>query len=137
MLNSERIGNEFYQNLGKLFYAIAMTDQKVRPAEIKRLRKYVRQSWLDVDEVKDELDTDAAYQIEIVFDWLQDYDNVGGEVYFNEFKRFFKEHPEKFTPKINELILETADSIATSFAGKNKSEILLLQRLKSLLNTKG
>ena len=135
MLNSERIGNEFYQNLGKLFYAIAMTDQKVRPAEIKRLRKYVRQAWLDVDEIKDELGTDAAYQIEIVFDWLQDYDNVGGEVYFNEFKRFHKEHPEKFTPKIKELILETADSIATSFAGKNKSEILLLQRLKSLLNT--
>ncbi|TAI48417.1 hypothetical protein [Flagellimonas allohymeniacidonis] len=134
MLNSERIGNQFYQNLGKLFYAIAATDQKVRPSEIKRLRKYVRQFWLDVDAVDDEVGTDAAYQIEIVFDWLQETDYTGGEVHFNEFKRFYKEHQDKFTSQVKKLILDTADSIASSFAGKNKSEMLLLQRLKSLFN---
>ena len=134
MLNSERIGNQFYQNLGKLFYAIAATDQKVRPSEVKRLRKYVRQFWVDVDEIEDEFGTDAAYQIEIVFDWLQETDYSGGEVHFNEFKRFYKEHPDKFTSQVKKLILDTADSIASSFAGKNKSEMLLLQRLKSLFN---
>lgn len=61
MLNSEKIGNEFYQNLGKLFYAVAMADNNVRPIEMKRLRKYVRQHWLDMDEIEDEFHTDAAY----------------------------------------------------------------------------
>ncbi|RIV41971.1 hypothetical protein [Flagellimonas pelagia] len=131
MLNSERIGNEFYQNLGKLFYAVAMSDNAVRPAEIERVRKYVRQYWLDVDPVEDEFQTDAAYQIETVFDWLDEEEKDGTE-YFEEFKDFYKEYPEKFTPELKALILETAESIASSFAGKNRSEMMILMNLEHL-----
>ncbi|MER3374991.1 MAG: hypothetical protein RIM83_10185 [Allomuricauda sp.] len=131
MLNSEKIGNEFYQNLGMLFYAVAMVDKNVRPVEVKRLRKYVRQHWLDVDGFEDEFHTDAAYQIEIVFDWLEGEEKDGDE-YFDAFKEFYKEHPEKFTPKLKALIVETAESIAYSFAGKNKSEMLIIFKLKQL-----
>ncbi len=133
MLNSERIGNEFYQNLGKLFYAVAMTDKTIRPVEVERLRKYVRQHWLDLDDFEDEFDTDSAYQIEIVFDWLQE-EEKDFEDYFKEFKDFYKEHPNKFTPKVKALILETAESIANSFAGKNKSEMLIIFQLKLLFD---
>ena len=133
MLNSEKIGNEFYQNLGMLFYAVAMVDDNVRPAEVKRLRKYVRQHWLSVDDFEDEFHTDAAYLIEIVFDWLEG-EEKGGEEYFNEFQEFYKDHPEKFTPKVKVLIIETAENIAKSFAGKNKSEMLIIFRLKQLFN---
>ncbi|MEZ4811148.1 MAG: hypothetical protein R2819_12375 [Allomuricauda sp.] len=133
MLNSEKIGNEFYQNLGKLFYAVAMADKEVRPVEVERLRNYVRQHWLDIDGFEDEFHTDAAYLIEIVFDWLQDEEKEG-DAYFDEFKDFYKEHPEKFTPKLKSLIIETAESIASSFAGKNKSEMLIIFRLKHLLD---
>lgn len=132
MLNSEKIGNEFYQNLGKLYYAMAMTDGTVRPVEVKRLRKYVRQHWMDVDGVEDEFGTDSAFQIEIVFDWLQGEEKEGS-AYFLDFETFYNEHPEKFGPNVKKLVVETADSIASSFAGKNKSEIVFLQRLKDLL----
>lgn len=131
MLNSERIGNEFYQNLGKLFYAVAMSDNTVRSAEIERVRKYVRQHWMDVDPVEDEFQTDAAYQIETVFDWLDEEEKDGTE-YFEEFKDFYKEHPEKFTPELKALILETSESIASSFAGKNRSEMMVLMNLEHL-----
>ena len=134
MLNSEKIGNEFYQNLGKLYYAIAMIDGTVRASEIRRLRKYVRQHWLEVDGMEDEFGTDSAFQIEIVFDWLQEEEKEGS-TYFSEFETFYKEHPEKFGTKTKNLIIETADSIASSFAGKNKSEIFFLQQLKDLLAT--
>ncbi|MDC6366943.1 MULTISPECIES: hypothetical protein [Flavobacteriaceae] len=132
MLNSEKIGNAFYQNLGKLFYAVAMADNKVRPVEVTRLRKYVRQHWLDVDDFVDEYHTDSAYQIEIVFDWLEN-EEKNDEQYFDEFKTFYKEHPKKFTPVLKTLILETAEAIADSFAGKNKSEMLIIFKLKQLL----
>ncbi|WP_421811278.1 hypothetical protein [Flagellimonas sp.] len=133
MFNSEKIGNEFYQSLGKLFYYVAIADHQVRPIEIKRLRKYVRQHWLDVDDVEDEFHTDAAYQIEIVFDWLNG-EEKDGEEYFKEFKEFYKEHHEKFPENIKELIVETAESIAKSFAGKNRSEMLAIFKLKQLFN---
>ncbi|WP_437399699.1 hypothetical protein [Flagellimonas lutimaris] len=133
MLNSEKIANEFYQNLGKLFYAVAMADHNVRPKEVERLRKYVRQYWLEVDKFEDEFHTDAAYQIEIVFDWLDD-EEKDGEEYFKEFKEFYMEHHEKFPETIKELIVETAESIASSFAGKNRSEMLTIFKLKQLFN---
>ncbi|NAY91304.1 hypothetical protein GTQ34_05170 [Muricauda sp. JGD-17] len=131
MLNSEKIGNEFYQNLGKLFYAVAMADKQVRPVEVKRLRKYVRQYWLEIDDFEDEFSTDSAYQIEIVFDWLEE-EEKNGEDYFKDFEAFYKEHPEKFKPEIKSLIINTAEAIASSFAGKNKSELLLIFKLKLL-----
>jgi len=70
MLPSEKIGNEFYQSLGKLFYAVAMADKNVRPVDNKHIKQ---------------------------------------------------------------LIFKTADDIASSFANKNKSELILLAKLKLLL----
>ena len=64
-------GNEFYENLGKLFYSVAMADKKVSLIEIQRLKEDVKKYWLPLDDVEDDFGTDAAYQIEIVFDWLQ------------------------------------------------------------------
>ncbi|WP_375323904.1 hypothetical protein [Flagellimonas sp. GZD32] len=133
MLNSEKIGNEFYQSLGKLFYAVAMADNEVKPAEVTRLRQYVRKYWLDVDGLEDEFHTDAAYQIEIVFDWLQE-EEKNAEEYFDEFKEFYLEHADKFTDTLKGLILETAESIANSFAGKNRAEMLAIFKLKQLFN---
>ncbi|MFS4491276.1 hypothetical protein [Maribacter sp. 2308TA10-17] len=132
MLPSEKIGNEFYQSLGKLFYAVAMADKNVRPIEIERLKEDVQKYWLPVDAIEDEFGTDAGYQIEIVFDWLQQEEKEGN-TYFQEFVDFYKEHPGKFTKAIKQLIFKTADDIASSFANKNKSELILLAKLKLLM----
>lgn len=134
MLNSQKIGNELYQNLGKLFYAIAMADNTIRPIEVKRLKEAIKEKWLDVDEVEDEFGADAAYQIEIVFDWLQE-EEKDGQIYFEEFKEFFQEHKDRINPKMTTLIWRTADSIAASFAGKNKSELIILAKLKLFLKS--
>ncbi len=132
MLPSEKIGNEFYQSLGKLFYAVAMVDKNVRPIEIERLKEDVQKYWLNVDSIEDEFGSDAAYQIEIVFDWLQQEEKES-EAYFLEFVDFYKEHPSKFNMAIKQLVFRTADDIASSFADKNKSELILLAKLKMLL----
>ena len=71
MTSKKRLTLYFYQNLGKLFYAIAAADKTVHTAEINTLKEIVKTKWLDVDPTNDVFDTDAAYQIEIVFDWLK------------------------------------------------------------------
>ena len=131
MLHSEELGNRFYQYLGKLFYAVAMADRQVRPGEVAKLREDVRKYWLNLDDVKDEFGTDAAYQIEIVFDWLQE-EEEDSEAYFKAFEHFYNEHPEKFTHTVKALILRTCNDIAASFSGKNKSELVLLAKLQAL-----
>lgn len=128
---SEIQGNEFYQSLGKLFYAMAMADKVVHPQEVEQLHNAVQQHWLQVDVDEDAFGTDAAYQISIVFDWLQE-EGQKETSYFQEFADYYKAHPSKFSSEIKKLVYGTAETIAASFAGKNKSELVLLAQLEHL-----
>ena len=74
-----------YQNLGKLFYAIAAADNEVRKVEFDKLKELVRKHWLELDPIEDIYSTDAAYQIEIVFDWLNQEQNLNTKACFDDF----------------------------------------------------
>ncbi|GAA4275436.1 hypothetical protein [Aquimarina mytili] len=126
---TQNIGIKFYQNLGKLFYAIAASDKVVRESEYDSLRKIVKSKWLQVDDVVDEFGVDAAFQIEIVFDWM-DYETPTAESCFQEFESFYNQHKPRFSERIKQLIWETANTIAGAFSGKNKSELIMLGKLK-------
>ncbi|WP_299255417.1 hypothetical protein [uncultured Aquimarina sp.] len=126
---TQNIGISFYQNLGKLFYAIAASDKIVRESEYATLKNLVKSAWLAVDDLEDEFGADAAFQIEIIFDWL-DYSALVAEDSFNEFKDFYQENKSLFTDKVRKLVWDTSNSIANAFSGKNKSELMMLGRLK-------
>ena len=66
MKNTKKVGKELYENLGKLFYAIAMADSRVQGKEVSKLRSFIRTYWLEVDELEDEFGPDSAFQIESV-----------------------------------------------------------------------
>lgn len=135
MLDSKKKqGNEFYQNLGKLFYAVAMSDHSVHMKELEKLNEVVRNHWLDVDDIEDEFGTDSAHQITTVFDWLLEYEKDGEEIY-EEFEEFYTDHKKLFTPKVKALAMSTSRAIATAFAGSNKAELVMLGRLELLFNT--
>ncbi|WP_372756462.1 hypothetical protein [Mariniflexile sp.] len=123
----------FYQNVAKLFYAIAAADKFVHPKEYTALKEIVSKEWLSVDDTEDEYKTDAAYQIEIVFDWLVTQDK-DAETCFQEFIIYKNEHEYFFTGKMNSLILKTAASITSAFSGQNKSELIMLSKLSLELN---
>ncbi len=123
---------KLYQNLGKVFYAVAAADDVVHNKEKNTLKKIVKSDWVDVDDFQDEYGTDAAYMIEIIFDWL-DQNQPPAKSAFQEFKEFKKEHEEFFTPEINGLILKTSEEIAESFAGTNKKESEMISQLKMIL----
>lgn len=135
MLDSKKKqGNEFYQNLGKLFYAVAMADHSVHMKELEKLNEVVSDHWLDVDDIEDEFGTDSAHQITTVFDWLLEYEKDGEEIY-EEFEEFYTDHKTLFTPKVKALAKSTSRAIATAFAGSNKAELVMLGRLELLFNT--
>ena len=119
---------DFYQNLGKLFYAIAAADKVVREIEVSKLKKMVKSDWLKRDTVNDEFNTNAAFQIEIVFDWLYSKD-YKAETCFEDFIAYKEMHPSLFTEDIKKHILKTASVIAASFSGINKSELIMLVKL--------
>ena len=119
----------FYESLGKLFYAIAAADNVVEEVEFNVLKETVKNKWTKIDPVDDDFHSDAAYQIETVFDWLNNEGFSNSETCYNEFLEFKKEHPSLFTKNIKSLILKTATKIAASVADLNKSELMLVARL--------
>jgi hypothetical protein len=134
MKHAEATLNEFYQMLGKVFYAIAAADKVVRPEEKDALKKIIRNDWLPHDNAEDEFGTDAAYQIETVFDWLTE-NNQDTKQLLKEFENFKAKHESLFTPDTKKLIRKTSLAVAEAFSGKNKSELIMLTQLSSLLNS--
>ncbi|WP_339627756.1 hypothetical protein [uncultured Maribacter sp.] len=131
MVNSQKFGIELYENLGKLFYAMASTDGTVHTKEVDHLRSYIRSYWLDIDAVEDEYGSDAAFRIETTFDWCLEYEKEAKDC-FKQFKEFYTEHAKIFTPDIKRLTLDTATAMANAYAGKNKSELILLSKIELL-----
>ncbi|WP_299667842.1 hypothetical protein [uncultured Polaribacter sp.] len=124
----KRLNAKFYQSIAKLFYAIAAVDKIIREEEFSALKKLVKNQWRYVSGSEDKYTRDAAYQIEFVFEWLQ---LKGLDAYdcYNEFIAYKNEHPYFFTDQINRLIMRTAEEIALAYAGKNKSELIMLAKL--------
>ncbi|HSN47223.1 MAG TPA: hypothetical protein VLR29_00540 [Flavobacterium sp.] len=125
----------FYQQLGKLFYSVASVDKTVRKEEIAQLNEIVKKEWLPIENHLNEFGDDVAYQIEIVFDWLVENDWKIGKI-IPDFEAFKKEHPSLFSSQVNDLILKTAKAITSSFSGENKSESVLIDKLREVLYQK-
>lgn len=132
MKPSDKTMVHFYQQLGKLFYSIAAVDKTVHEEEIEKLKKIVHQEWLPLENTFDVFGSDSAHQIEIVFDWLAENDCDFKQI-VPDLKIFSSVHSSLFTPQVNALIIKTAKAIASSFAGKNKSEHVLISQLNAVL----
>ncbi|OBX25392.1 hypothetical protein LX77_01709 [Gelidibacter algens] len=134
MKTKKQMTLKFYQNLGKLFYAIAAADHKVLEAEISKLKEVVKKEWLAIDDLQDQFGTDAAYQIEVVFDQLYSDGKLNVKTCYDDFVTYKNDQKHLFTKQVKQLILKTANAIAESFSGKNKSELILLAKLNIELN---
>jgi hypothetical protein len=134
MNSTIEVQNLFYQNLGKLFYAIAAADKVIRIEEEKKLKQIVNTEWLNLGGVKDKLEIDAMRQIKIIFNQLGDQTQNPNDS-IAEFKLFKKAHENLFTDDVKQLIWKTASAITTSFSGRNKSELILLAELGTILKS--
>lgn len=126
---------EFYQNLGKLFYAIAAADKMVHKDEVAALKKIINTDWLHLDGEKTAAEIDAMRQVKITFyDLVNKSENA--KQCLQEFKHYKQENERLFKTEVKELIWETANKIVTSFANKNKSELIVLTDLGLILQKK-
>ena len=129
MDSEKRLILKFHQNLGKLFFAIAAVDGNVRSEELDKLNEIVKNEWLSVHFVGDDLKLEAEQAIVNTFRWLRDDNEYNAEECYNSFLGFKNEHKALFTDDINKLIIKTARAIAFSFSKVNKSELMLLAKL--------
>ena len=132
---SEKNQVVFYQKLGELFYAIAASDKIVRAKEYDALKNLVLKEWAALDDYKDEFNSEAVFQMEVVFEWFE-YEQMDATDCFDNFRSYYKEQKPLFTTERKALIWKTANAIANAFAGKNKSELVMLTQLRILFQEK-
>lgn len=135
MIQTETITKELYTRLGYLFYAMAIADGTVESAEIKKLKKTIKERWLPMEEGLDEFGSPAAFQIISVFDWLEARQFFGDDAY-DAFAVFFSKNSHLVDAAMRENILQTAVDISLAFRGENKNEHAFIENLKKLLYIK-
>lgn len=126
---------EFYQNLGKLFYAIAAADKMVHKDEVETLKNIINKDWLNLEGKKTDDEIDAMRQVKIIFYALVNK-NENAKQCLQEFKQYKQDNERLFKEEVKELIWKTANEITTSFSSKNKSELIVLTDLGLLLQKK-
>lgn len=129
MDTKKEVNHKFYQNLGKLFYAMAAIDNNVRAEELDKLKDVVKKEWLTTNFIDDDFKKNAEQSIINTFKWLHDDNEYNAETCYNSFLTFKKENESFFTEDMNTLILKTARAIAAAFSKVNKSELMLLAKL--------
>lgn len=118
----------FCQNLAKLFFAIASIDQKVSAEEVEFFNF----------NFKKECTISKLLTIEEIDTVLKEFNQLkiakaDAHLCFDDFKIYLKGNPQLFTQAMKSLIWKTSDGIASAYAGKNKSEVIILAKLKSQL----
>ena len=123
-----------YQEIGKLFFAVAFADKKIHANEVKQLQETYRKAWLHKDHTTDEYGEEATHQIEIVFDFLlEEHDEINSFDMLDVFAEFKAAHPSFFTKALNKKIMDSAMAIADSYAGVNKSEMVTISKISEIL----
>ena len=130
----EKPKSKLLENLGKLFYAVAVADKKIEEEEIAALKTNILQRWYSLDSKSNGLILDGHQEIFTIFKELQNTRAVS-ETCFTQFQEFFNEHKQLFNEELRKLIWDTTQGIASSYAKKNKSELIVLAKLKMLLET--
>tara|TARA_B100000949_G_scaffold187712_1_gene170285 strand:+ start:461 stop:865 length:405 start_codon:yes stop_codon:yes gene_type:complete len=132
MENVKDIDVEFYEVMGRLFYAIVAADGVVTANEEKCLKRMVCSHWVCMEEVKDRFHTCNPKEILRAFDQAL-FKRMNSEECYNEFLAFKNENPELFPAVVKKLIWTTANVIVHSFPVLNRSETEMLGKLKHAL----
>lgn len=124
-----------YQHLGKLFYAVAISDRTVQDDEFEALQRCVHDYWNDYNDLNQLFEENPAQIIEAVFEGVEAFGLEGHQMY-EDFVSYKKEYPYLFTQPLNTLILDTAKTIAHAFGGIELSEQKILITLEKELTNK-
>ena len=118
----------FYKELGRLLYAIAAADERVRPAEVETLKRIVKDELVPLEDSTDHFGTDQAFITEFEFDVLAERDATAEEA-FDSFIAYMARHHNDLPEGRRQVIFRAADAVAKSFHGVGKKEIPYLVEL--------
>ena len=113
--------------IASVLYAIANSDKNLEKVEKEVIRDFVED--FSSSAAIDKADKEKAYTR------LRDLiakEKTALEAYA-QFEVYYLENKQLFTEELKLELMQTSEKIATSFSGKNKSELVMLSKLHNLL----
>ena len=124
---------DFYKELGNLFYAIAANDEKISRSEKKMINSLVMYGWRPVENSTDAYGTDAANIILFQFD-VNEESGADANESFQSFVSFYEDNYQYINEELQEKILSNAKNIAESTRKINNAELPMLMKLRYLIS---
>lgn len=134
MVSMENNNEKLHYRIGQLFYAIAMADKKIDKREIIALKTEVSENWKQGSVSLKELDISGPLEIQKAFSEMQKT-GTDSDTCYSEFRNYYLENQTLFSLELKKLLWDTAQSIAISTAKKNKSELVILAKLRILFQS--
>ncbi len=118
---------EFYKSIANLFYAVSMADKNMTVEEKKSIVKRVEKNWSTSENKSDS---------ELIYETLRELikEKVTSETAYESFKEYYLAYKEEFSKNVIHDLLAASHEISSSYARKNKSELIILARLYKLFN---
>ena len=116
---------EFYESVANLFYAVSMADKKMTIEEKKSIVKRVQKNWSTSEDKSDS---------ELIYERLRHLigEKASSEEAYDNFKNYYLEHQKEFSKEVIHNLLVASHEITGTYAGKNKSELIILAKLYKL-----
>ena len=121
---------QFYKELGKLLYAVAMSDGKIRKKEIKTLHEFVSNELALSEPTSDSSGMNQAFYVDFEFDKYAE-ENISIEEAHNSFIKFLEANIATLEPALIERSIELLEKVAGSFRKINKKERAMIDKIKS------
>ena len=125
---------EFFEQLGNLFYALAV-GHSIKPIEVSELKMLISKDWMAYPQDSDLPIPQDVHFMFVEMDTLEAVPTSASEAY-NNFAKFYRLHPEVFTPALVDRIIETATSINSLFPARISTKKDYFAELLELLRKK-
>ena len=122
---------EFFEQLGNLFYALAV-GHSIEPIEVSELKMLISKDWMAFPQDSDLPIPQDVHFMFVEMDTLEAAPTSASEAY-NSFAKFYRLHPEVFTPALVDRIIETATSINSFFPARAPGKKDFFAELRELL----
>lgn len=122
----------FYSSLGKLLYAVAVSDNTISETEKETISKLIRERLIQKETKTDALGTNEAWFTEFSFETAEDA-AISQEDAFEDFVSYTETYKNNLSEEEIQLCQTLSNQLAESYRHINKKEHRILNELRTFL----
>lgn len=126
---------QFYKELGRLLYAVAIVDGKIQNKEVKALHDFVSRELALNESTSDSSGMNQAFYVDFEF---EDYANqkISIQSAHDSFMKFLDTNLIDIAPALIRKSVNAIEKVATSFRKVNKQERQIIDKIKKEISEK-